>query len=41
MDLKSDQLTGFYVKRIRTESYFRTDYSTGFSKDMLIFKKTK
>ena len=39
IDLQSDQLTGFYMKRICTESYFRTDYSTGFSKYMLIFKK--
>ena len=29
------------MKRICTESYFQTDYSTGFPKDMLILKKTK
>ena len=29
------------MKRICTESYFQTDYSTDFSKDMLIFQKTK
>ena len=27
------------MKRVCTESYFRTDYSAGFFKDMLIFKK--
>ena len=39
MDLQSDQLTGFYMKRVFTESYFRTSPSTVFFKDMLIFKK--
>ena len=27
------------MKRVCTEGYFRTDYSAGFFKDMLIFKK--
>ena len=41
IDLQSDQLTGFYMIQVFTESYFKTDYSIVqvFFKDMLIFKK--
>ena len=39
--MQSDQLIGFYMKRVCTENHFRTGYSTGFSKDTLIFKKAK
>ena len=38
IDLQSNQLTGFYMKWLCTESYFRTDYRTVFPKICLFLK---
>ena len=37
--MQSNQFTGFYMIGVSTERYFRTDYSAGFFKDVLISKK--